>query len=92
MLAPFAGGRRAQITSTPKVFFVDPGLRNAPFAGFVPLANRPDRGALWECTLFSEVLEHLGLLDEILFWRAKSGAEVDFVVRRKDLAQRVSTL
>lgn len=82
MLAPFAGGRRAEITSTPKAFFLDTGLRNALFAGFVPLANRPDRGALWECALFSEVLKHLGLLDEILFWRSKSGAEVDFVVRR----------
>ena len=82
MLPPFAGGRRAEITSSPKIHFLDPGVRNALFAGFAPLPNRADRGALWGCAVFSEILKHLRLLDELMYWRAKSGAEVDFVVRR----------
>ena len=43
---------------------------------------RADRGALWENVVFNELAKRLELLDEIRFWRSKSGAEVDFVVRR----------
>lgn len=82
-VTPYAGGKRAEITGTPKVYFLDPGLRNALFGGFVPLADRADRGALWECTVFTEIVKHLDLLDQIHFWRSKGGAEVDFVVIRQ---------
>lgn len=82
LVPPFAGGRRTEITGTPKVFFLDNGLRNAVFGGFKPGAERADRGALWENAVFNELAKRLELLDEILFWRTKSGAEVDFVVRR----------
>lgn len=80
---PFVGGRRAEITATPKIYFLDTGLRNALFGGFAPLDNRADRGALWENAVFSELAKNLDLLDEIRFWRTKNGAEVDFVVRRQ---------
>jgi len=83
MVPPFVGGRRAEITGTPKVYFVDNGMRNALFGGFTELADRSDRGALWENAVHAELLKRLRLLDEILFWRSKAGAEVDFVVRRR---------
>lgn len=82
LIPPFAEGKRSEITGTPKVFFLDNGLRNAVFGGFKPSGERADRGALWENALFNELAKRLDLLDEIRFWRAKSGAEVDFVVRR----------
>ena len=82
LVPPFAGGRRSEITGTPKAYFLDNGLRNAVFGGFQPGAQRADRGALWENAVFDELAKRLELLDEILFWRTKSGAEVDFVVRR----------
>ncbi len=84
LVPPFHGGRRAEVTGTPKVYFLDNGLRNAVFGGFQPLASRPDRGALWENAIYGELLKRLRLLDEVRFWRSKGGAEVDFVVRRQN--------
>lgn len=84
LVPPFAGGKRSEVTGTPKVFFVDNGLRNAVFGGFNASRERPDRGALWENAVFNELAKRLELLDEIRFWRSKSGAEVDFVVRREE--------
>ena len=88
LVPPFAGGKRAEVTGTPKVFFLDNGLRNAVFGGFKASHERGDRGALWENAVFNELAKRLDLLDEIRFWRTKSGAEVDFVVRRRE--QRVA--
>jgi predicted AAA+ superfamily ATPase len=81
---PFAEGKRSEVTGTPKIFFLDNGLRNAVFGGFKASRERADRGALWENATFNELAKRLELLDEIRFWRSKSGAEVDFVVRRGD--------
>lgn len=81
---PFAEGKRAEVTGTPKVFYLDNGLRNAVFGGFRPSRERADRGALWENAVFNELAKRLELLDEIRFWRSKGGAEMDFVVRRRE--------
>lgn len=82
LVPPFSGGKRAEITGTPKVYLVDNGLRNTLFGGFERIERRADAGALWENAVFSELLKRTGLLDQIHFWRTKNGAEVDFVVRR----------
>jgi predicted AAA+ superfamily ATPase len=84
LLPPFLGGRRAEITSTPKVFFLDNGIRNLLHGGFEPFAARGDRGLVLENFVFTEVVKALGPLDEVAFWRTKNRAEVDFVVRRGD--------
>jgi uncharacterized protein len=83
-LRPFVGGKRAEVTGTPKVFFVDNGLRNTLFGGHGAEDGRADRGALWENAVFGELRKRLPLLDEVQYWRSKNGAEVDFVVRRGD--------
>jgi predicted AAA+ superfamily ATPase len=81
LVRPHVGGKRAEITSAPKVFFVDNGIRNQLFGGFQPWQQRPDRGPLLENLVFSELHKSLNpLLDRICYWRSKSGAEVDFVV------------
>lgn len=85
LLRPFVGGKRAEITSTPKAFFLDNGIRNQLFGGFGELSERGDRGALFENFVFTEIAKHSDpLLESIHFWRSKSGAEVDFVLRRND--------
>lgn len=85
LLRPFVGGKRAELTSVPKVFFLDNGVRNQLFGGFGPLADRGDRGALFENFVFTELAKSTNpLLDSLHFWRSKSGAEVDFVLRRND--------
>lgn len=82
---PFVGGKRAEITSTPKIYFLDNGLRNLLFGGFSPINQRADRGALIENLVLTELCKHTHpLLHTISFWRSSSGAEVDFVVRTHD--------
>jgi hypothetical protein len=82
---PFIGGKRAELTSTPKVFFLDNGIRNQLFGGFARFGDRGDRGPLFENFVFTEIAKNSNpLLDSIHFWRSKSGAEVDFVLRTKD--------
>lgn len=86
LVRPFIGGKRAEITSAPKVYFVDNGVRNLLFGGFAPPRGRPDQGALWENYIFSEMLKYTNpLLDSIRYWRSKGGAEVDFVVESRGL-------
>ncbi len=84
LVRPFVGGKRAEITSARKVFFVDNGVRNQLFGGFQPAAERPDRGALLENLAFTELAKTVNpLLDGLSAWRSKSGAEVDFVVEHQ---------
>ena len=81
LVRPFVGGKRAELKSTPKVYFVDNGIRNLLFGGLAPLDQRGDRGLLIENLVFSELLKVINpLLDGLHFWRSKSGAEVDFVI------------
>ncbi|MCP3963102.1 MAG: ATP-binding protein [bacterium] len=84
LLRPFIGGKRAELTKTPKVFFVDNGIRNQLFGGFAPASGRSDRGALMENLVFCELAKNLNpLLDSLRYWRSKSKAEVDFVVEHQ---------
>lgn len=81
-IPPFVGGKRAEITSTPKLYFLDNGIRNLLFGGFGPADHRADFGALTENLVFTELSKAVHpLLDTIHFWRSSSGAEVDFVIQ-----------
>lgn len=81
LVRPFAGGKRAEITKSPKVYWLDTGLRNRLLGDFQPFDQRTDRGALLENWVFTEISKHLPSLAEVLFWRSTGGAEVDFVIR-----------
>jgi len=85
LVPPFVGGKRAEVTSTPKIFFFDNGLRNLLFGGFASASQRADYGALTENLIFTELCKHTNpLLDTILYWRSSSAAEVDFIIRTAD--------
>jgi len=86
MVRPFSGGKRAEITSSPKVFFLDNGIRNTMFGGFRAFSDRVDTGVLVENLVFTELAKRVNpLLDGLYFWRNKSGAEVDFVLERQGM-------
>jgi len=90
LVRPFAGGRRRELTTSPKIYFVDNGIRNQLLNAFsedIPL--RTDKGALMENWVFSELYKRLPLTAAIHFWRSKAGGEVDFVVEQ---AGRVAAL
>src|SRR5690606_12764578 len=79
-LRPFIGGKRAELTQTPKVYVVDNGLRNALAGGFEPLERRTDTGKLLENWVFSELNKPFPEPGEVRYWRTRSAAEVDFVL------------
>lgn len=84
LVRPFVGGKRAELTSARKVYFLDNGIRNQLFGGFQPTTERSDRGALLENLAFAELAKTVNpLLDGLSAWRSKSGAEMDFVVEHQ---------
>ncbi|MBI5529787.1 MAG: ATP-binding protein [Deltaproteobacteria bacterium] len=79
LLPVFAAGKRAELTASRKVFFVDNGIRNAILRDFRAPEDRVDTGASWENWVFSELRKRVGPAEGLHYWRTKSGAEVDFV-------------
>lgn len=79
-IRPFAGGKRSELTSRPKVFFVDCGLRNQLVGDLRPWQQRTDRGPLLENWVLTELLKSMPRDRTLHFWRSTSGAEVDFVL------------
>lgn len=81
-LYPFSTNQRNEITSKPKVYFYDNGIRNAIIGQFNPLKSRQDTGALFENFIVSEKVKRLsydGFYGKIHFWRNVQKAEIDFL-------------
>jgi len=84
-LTPFAGGRRMELTTRPKVFLLDDGLRNLLIDDFRPLAEREDAaGPLLESWVAAELRKILPAGAALHFWQSASRAKVDFVLVRGD--------
>ena len=80
-IKPFAGGRRLEITTNPKVYFIDNGIRNQLLQNLSQAwETRPDKGQLLENWAFSEIIKILPFQSSLKFWRSKSGAQVDAVI------------
>lgn len=81
-LYPFSGNQRNEITSKPKIYFYDNGIRNAIIGQFSGLNNRLDVGALFENFFISEKMKQLnysGFYGKTHYWRNTQQAEIDFI-------------
>jgi len=81
-LAPYARNKRKIISKLKKIYFYDPGVRNAVINNFNLLSDRNDVGALWENYMAAERLKfqhYHEIYAENYFWRTYDGAEVDWV-------------
>ncbi|MFY8186515.1 MAG: ATP-binding protein [Flavobacterium sp.] len=81
-LYPYSTNQRNEITSKPKIYFYDNGIRNAVIAQFNPLSNRQDVGALFENFFISEKIKKLkyeGFYGKTFYWRNTQQAEIDFL-------------
>lgn len=59
---PFAGGKRRELLSVPKVHFIDNGIRNQLVHNFAPtLQTRGDTGKLFENWVFTELIKAVPL-------------------------------
>ncbi len=83
LVKPFYRNLRKELVKMPKVYLLDSGLRNCLLNNFLPLANRTDKGELWENTVFRILIDKLGS-DSIQYWRTSGGNEVDFILSDND--------
>jgi uncharacterized protein len=77
---------RSEVTRSPKIYFVDNGVRNMAVSEFRHFSLRNDQGQLWENYIVSERRKRLeaqgagaGAGVSSRFWRLKTGAEIDYV-------------
>ena len=83
-LPAFSTNPRKEISKSQKVFFWDTGIRNALLNAFAADEFRPDIGAVWENWVIAEMAKRnilLGSPYELFFWRSRTQAEVDLVVK-----------
>ena len=83
-LPAFSTNPRKEISKSQKVFFWDTGIRNALLNTFAADELRPDIGAVWENWVIAEMAKRNALLGspgELFFWRSRTQAEVDLVVK-----------
>jgi len=81
-LGAYSTNQRNEVSKAGKWYFYDNGIRNAIIGNFQPLSARQDVGALWESYLIAERIKknnYLRLNNEVFFWRAYRGKEVDLV-------------
>lgn len=83
-IPPFFSNKNKEIVRSPKIYFIDPGVRNYFLKNFSPFENRVDNGFLIENFVFSQMYKKSDFLTEIKFWRDKNGREIDFVVEREN--------
>jgi predicted AAA+ superfamily ATPase len=76
LLSPFYSNKQSEIVKNPKVFFIDTGLRNAILDDFSTF--RTDIGIQYESFIYGELTKQDLKFN---YWRTKTKAEVDFVIR-----------
>lgn len=83
IIRPYFTNKQKEIVKMPKIYFSDLGIRNMIVENFTNLEKRPDKGAVIENAVLTEIFKQKSNLDQIYFWRTKSKIEVDFIWKRK---------
>ncbi len=79
---PFHKNYSKEITKTPKIYFLDTGLRNYILSQFQPLEERQDVGKLFETFCYNNMIanDFYGF-NKINYWRTTNQTEIDFIVQ-----------
>lgn len=84
----FSNNPRTELKKAFKVFFLDIGVRNAIVDVDTSLAERADRGFIFENYVVSECVKegsnNATFPPEIMFWRTRTGLEVDIIEKKGD--------
>jgi predicted AAA+ superfamily ATPase len=81
-ISPFYLTLRKELTRMPKLYFLDPGIRNILSDNFDFPEFRMDKGMYWENLVF-KLLHDRKDVRSINFWRAQDKNEVDFIINKK---------
>ncbi|HED05568.1 MAG TPA: ATP-binding protein [Ignavibacteria bacterium] len=79
IIKPFYSNKKKEVVKSPKVYFLDNGVRNFFLKNYSSLEKRIDKGVIWESYVFQEIIKNTEELP-INFWRTKQGQEVDFII------------
>ncbi len=81
-IPPFHRNYKKEIVKTPKIFFLDLGLRNFAINNFNPLDFRDDTGFLFEnFYLLERLANDFYQQQKINFWRTLNQTEIDFIIQ-----------
>jgi predicted AAA+ superfamily ATPase len=83
LMTPFHRNPITELKKTPKVYFLDQGLRNYILNDFNTLDRRVDSGALAEDSVYLN-LRNTFPESKLNYWRTIAKAEVDFVLTTRD--------
>jgi predicted AAA+ superfamily ATPase len=79
-IRPFHKNLSTELKKTPKVYFIDPGIRNILVNDLKGISSRQDRGELFENFVYLNLLAAKERLSEIKYWKTKNKQEIDFIV------------
>ncbi len=85
LVNPMFKNRKKEIVKMPKVYFNDIGIRNFLLKDFRNINDRDEKikGQVLENLFFLKFLNSNINLDEINYWRSKTGIEIDFILKSK---------
>ena len=81
LLLPFSKNKAKELTHRPKVYFYDPGIRNAILGKLTVVSIVSDRGKLFENAVY---LLLKNKYRKVNFWRTHNQTEVDFLAFDND--------
>ena len=80
VLSPWFTNRNKELVKTPKIYFIDNGVRNFFINNFNPHDMRQDSSFLFEGYVISELIKAGVIAEQIKFWRTKNRQEVDLIL------------
>ena len=83
ILGSFHKNLVTEIRKSPKIYFLDLGLRNSVINNFSEFDVRTDRGEIMENFVFRELVSNFSDF-EVKFWRTTGKAEIDFILTKGD--------
>lgn len=82
-LKPYSKGKITnEIKKSPKIYFLDTGIRNAILGDYSSIFDRSDRGSLLENFIFNE-FKRIREFD-LNYWRNKNKNEIDFIISKSN--------
>lgn len=82
LLKPFHRNLITELKKSPKIYFLDPGLRNSVINNFSSFDSRSDKGQLMENFVLRELISNFDY--KVNYWRTTGKAEIDFVLRKDE--------
>lgn len=85
-LQPWFYNTKKRLVKRPKIYFRDSGIYHALLSveNQNEIITHPKLGASWEGFAIEQVIQHLNLREEeVFFWSAHTGAELDLVFQKK---------